>query len=87
MVEETITQIEARIQKAQSLNDERKKELLDLLSTLRTEVSHLSKTDAEDARSIAGFTTVATVGSGLQYCNSRIGSENIGGRSCGAGLI
>ena len=59
MVEETITQIEARIKKAQSLNDERKKELLDLLSTLRTEVSHLSKTDAEDAQSIAGFTEVS----------------------------
>ena len=59
MVEETITQIEARIKKATSLNDERKKELLDLLSTLRTEVSHLSKTDAEDAQSIAGFTEVS----------------------------
>jgi len=59
MVEETITQIEARIKKANSLNDERKKELLDLLSTLRTEVSHLSKTDAEDAQSIAGFTEVS----------------------------
>ena len=59
MVEETITQIEARIKKAQSLNDERKKELLDLLSTLRTEVSHLSKTDAEDAQSITGFAEIS----------------------------
>ena len=42
MVEETITQIEARIKKTKSLNDERKKELLDLLSTLKTEVSQLS---------------------------------------------
>ena len=59
MVEETITQIEERIKKANSLNDERKRELLDLLSTLRTEVSHLSKTDAEDAQSIAAFTEVS----------------------------
>jgi len=59
MVEETITQIEARIKKAKSLNDERKKELLDLLSTLKTEVSQLSKTDAEDAQSIIGFTEVS----------------------------
>jgi hypothetical protein len=59
MVEETITQIEARIKKAKSLNDERKKELLDLLSTLKTEVSQLSKTDAEDAQSIIGFTKVS----------------------------
>ena len=59
MAEETITQIEDRIKKAQSLNDERKKELLDLLSTLRTEISHLSKTNAEDAQSVAGFTEVS----------------------------
>jgi len=59
MVEETITQIEARIKKAKSLDDERKKELLDLLSTLKTEVSKLSKTDAEDAPSIDVFTEVS----------------------------
>jgi hypothetical protein len=59
MVEETITQIEERIKKAKSLNDERKKELLDLLSTLKTEVSQLSKTDAEDAQSIIGFTEIS----------------------------
>jgi hypothetical protein len=59
MVEETITQIEARIKKAKSIDDERKKELLDLLSTLKTEVSKLSKTAAEDAQSITGFTEVS----------------------------
>ena len=59
MVEETITQIEARIKKTKSLNDEGKKELLDLLSTFKTEVSQLSKTDAEDAQSIIGFTEVS----------------------------
>ena len=59
MVEETITQIEEKIKKAGSLNDERKKELLDLLSTLKTEVSKLSKTDAEHAQSITGFTEVS----------------------------
>jgi hypothetical protein len=59
MVEETITQIEARIKKDKSLDDRRKKELLDLLSTLKTEVSRLSETDAEDARSITGFTDVS----------------------------
>jgi len=59
MVEETITQIEARIKKTKSLNDERKKELLNLLSTLKTEVSQLSKNDAEDAQSIINFTEVS----------------------------
>ena len=59
MVEETITQIEERIKKAKSLNDERKNELLDLLATLKTEVSQLSKTGAEDAQSIIGFTEIS----------------------------
>ena len=59
MIKETITQIEARIEKAESLNDVKKKELLDLLSTLKIEVSELSKTHAEHSRSIAGFTEVS----------------------------
>ena len=59
MVEETITEIEERIKNAKSLDDERKKQLLDLLSTLKTEVSKLSKTDAEDAQSITRFTEVS----------------------------
>ncbi len=33
MIQETITQIEARIKEAKSLNDEKKTELLNLLST------------------------------------------------------
>jgi hypothetical protein len=41
MVEETITQIEARIKKANSLNNKRKKELLDLLSTLWNVSGHV----------------------------------------------
>ncbi len=59
MIKETITQIEARIEKAESLNDAKKKELLDLLSTLKVEVSELSKTHAEQTRSITGFTEVS----------------------------
>jgi hypothetical protein len=59
MGEETITQIEDRIKKVQVLNDERKKKLLDLLSTLRAEVSQLSKTNTEGAQSITGFTEVS----------------------------
>ena len=58
MIKETITQIEARIEKAESLNDAKKKELLDLLSALKVEVSELSKTHAEHSQSITGFTEV-----------------------------
>jgi hypothetical protein len=59
MIRETITQIEARIQNAKSLSGPKKKELLDLLSTLKTEVSKFSKTHPEQTQSITGFTEVS----------------------------
>jgi len=59
MIQETITQIEARIQNAKSLNGEKKKELLDLLSTLKAEVSEFSKTYPEQTQSITGFAEVS----------------------------
>ena len=59
MIKETITQIEARIKNDKSLNDDKKGELLNLLSTLKTEVLELSKTHAEQSQSITGFTEVS----------------------------
>jgi hypothetical protein len=59
MIQDTITQIEARIEKAKSLNDEKKRELLNLLSTLKAEISELSKTHTEHTQSITGFTEVS----------------------------
>ena len=59
MIKETITQIEARVKESESLNDAKKKELLDLLSSLKNEVSELAKTHAEETRSIAGFTEIS----------------------------
>ena len=55
MNEETMGEIEARIRNADSISDGRKRELLQLLATLRTEVGSLEKTHDEQARSIAGF--------------------------------
>ena len=59
VIQETITQIEERIKKAKSLNDAKKRELLNLLSILKIEVSELSKTHAEHTQSITGFTEVS----------------------------
>jgi hypothetical protein len=56
MIEETISKIEARIHGADAIKPERKRELLDLLGTLKAEVSKLSETHEEHAESIAGFT-------------------------------
>jgi hypothetical protein len=55
MNEKTIGEIEAKIRETDAITDERKRELLKLLGTLKTEVDALSKTHDEQAQSIAGF--------------------------------
>lgn len=59
MIEDTIGKIETRIQGADTIKDDRRRELLELLHTLKTEVAELSKTHGEQAQSIAGFTEVS----------------------------
>jgi hypothetical protein len=59
MIEKTIGEIETRIQGADSVKDDRRRELLQLLATLKSEVAELSKTHGEQAQSIAGFTQVS----------------------------
>jgi hypothetical protein len=60
MIEDTIGKIETRIKTAESVSDDRRRELLQLLATLKSEVADLSKTHSEQAASIAGFTEVST---------------------------
>jgi len=60
MIEQTISEIETKIGAAESVSPERRRELLALLATLKTEVAELSKTQAEQADSIAGFTRLST---------------------------
>lgn len=59
MIQETIAEIEARIQKADSVPGENKTELLRLLDTLKSEMAELSRTHTEQAESIAGFTQIS----------------------------
>ena len=60
MIEDTIGKIEDRIRAAEAIKDERRQELLQLLGTLKSEVADLSKTNEEQAQSIAGFTELST---------------------------
>jgi hypothetical protein len=60
MIEDTIGKIEARIQGADTIKEERRQELLQLLGTLKSEVAGLSRTHGEQAESIAAFTEVST---------------------------
>jgi predicted nucleic acid-binding Zn-ribbon protein len=55
MIEETIRKIESRIRSAESLPGKKKSDLLDLLATLKEEITSLPETHAEHAESIAGF--------------------------------
>ena len=59
MIQETINQIEAAIQNAKSLDEKQKKELIDLISTLSTEVLQLSKTHPEHTQSITELTEMS----------------------------
>jgi hypothetical protein len=60
MIQETIAEIEERLQRAGSLKDEQRAELLKLLASLKAEVGVLFDTQPEHAQSIAGFTAVST---------------------------
>ena len=60
MIKRTISEIKIRIQKASSIKEENKSELLSLLSTLKSEIEELSKTHVDHAKSITGFTDIST---------------------------
>ena len=60
MIEDTIGKIEVRIEGAEAIKEERRRELLQLLGTLKAEVAALSQTHGEQAQSIARFTEVST---------------------------
>ena len=59
MLDKTISELEERIAKANSIGSEERSALLKLVGELKGEITELSKTHAEEANSIAGFTQVA----------------------------
>jgi archaellum component FlaC len=60
MIEDTIGKIEAKIEGAEAIKEERRHELLQLLRTLKSEVAELSKTHSDQAESIARFAAAST---------------------------
>lgn len=60
MIEDTIEKIEARLQHADSLPEDKRAELRQLFATLKAEVAKLPRTHAEQAESIAGFADIST---------------------------
>ena len=59
MINKTISELEERIKKADSIKGKERTALLKLIGELKVEITNLSKTHAEEANSIAGFTQVA----------------------------
>jgi prefoldin subunit 5 len=59
MIDDTLAKIEARLQSAEAIPDDKRRELRELVSKLKSEVNELSRTHAEQAQSIAGFTEVS----------------------------
>jgi len=59
MIEDTIGEIEAKIRDAGAVSEDRKRELLQLLGQLKSEVGTLAKTHDEQAESIAGFAQIS----------------------------
>ena len=60
MIQETIQQLEKRIEKTETIDNKEREELIGLLGTLKSEVLSLSKTHPEQAESITGFAQVST---------------------------
>jgi hypothetical protein len=61
MIDDTVSKLEAQLRQAGNLSPERKAELLRLLGTLKSEVSELSKTNRDEAQSIAKFAEVSAL--------------------------
>lgn len=60
MVDETLEKLTTLIQQSPALPEERKTALLQLLTTLRSEMARLAETHTEQAASITRFTEVST---------------------------
>ena len=60
MIKDRLDKIEERLKQSKTVTENDKVELLNLLTTLRTEIASLSKTHHEQAESIAGFAELST---------------------------
>ncbi len=84
MIEDTLNKIEAKIRTAETVPDERKTELVQLLNTLKAEVGELSKTHGESAESIAAFTEVSAHEATRAHQNPRLLELSLEGLSSSA---
>jgi hypothetical protein len=55
MIQETLLKIKKKIEKTESVREENRKELMDLLAVLQSEIEQLYDMDKDHAESILGF--------------------------------
>ncbi len=84
MIDETISTIEARIQRQQHLDDAQKRELLELLKHLKSEVDGLALTHEEAARSITAFAGVSAQEATREHKNPELHQLSIQGLNASA---
>jgi hypothetical protein len=72
MIDETLTQLQAKIRQASALNAEQQAELLQLLQALHTEIHTLAHTHTEQAESITRFTGVSAHEAVRQHRNPQL---------------
>ena len=81
MIDETVTKIEARIDQLQSIGGEKKTELTDVLSTLKSEIVELAQTEQDQAESITRFTELSAHEATREAGSPRLKSLSIEGLS------
>ena len=81
MIEDTISKIEARLKSTETIKQDKRRELEQLLATLKSEVAELSKTHAEQAQSIAGFTEVSAYEATREQQNPKLLNLSLDGLS------
>jgi hypothetical protein len=81
MIDDTIGKLESKIAGSDSMSEERRRELLELLSKLKGEVTDLSRTHEDEARSIAAFAELSTHEATKQRQNPELLSISLKGLS------
>lgn len=79
MLEDKISQIEARIQNSGAMTPEARAELLKLLAELKSEMGSFSVTHQEEAQSIAGFTEVSAYEATREVKRPELLRHSVGG--------
>lgn len=79
MISDTIAKIEKRLRDAGDADTPERRELLQLLGELRSEVNALSETHDDEARTIAGFADISAREATRGGANSEALKHSLGG--------